>query len=137
MDATVLAGPLEFSPADIALILAVLAAAALLVTSPGWVVMAVVMGRRVPATAPASRRRWARVGGGLLGMAVSFGASTLAVALVDNGVLVGVLAAWAACWGLAVLVHRSSAPTGPAPAPEPAPALPPAFGQDSAEGWGR
>lgn len=131
MDATVLAGPLEFSPADVALILAVLTAAALIVTSPGWVVMGVVMGRRVPATAPASRRRWARVGGGLLGMAVSFGASTLAVALVDNGVLVGVLAAWAACWGLAVLVHRSSAPTGPAPA------LPPAPGQDSTEGWGR
>lgn len=137
MDATVLAGPLEFSPADVALILAVLTAAALIVTSPGWVVMGVVMGRQVPATAPASRRRWARVGGGLLGMAVSFGASTLAVALVDNGVLVGVLAAWAACWGLAVLVHRSSAPTGPAPAPEPAPALPPAPGQDSTEGWGR
>ena len=132
MDATVLAGPLEFSPADIALILAVLAAAALIVTSPGWVVLAVVMGRRVPATAPASRRRWARVGGGLLGMAVSFGASSLAVAVDVGGVLAGVLAAWVACWGLAALLHRPPsvpAQTHPAPAPE--------THQDSTEGWGR
>lgn len=132
MDATVLAGPLEFSPADIALILAVLAAAAVIVTSPGWVVLAYVMGRRVPATAPASRRRWARVGGGLLGMAVSFGAVSLVVAVDVGGVLAGVLAAWVACWGLAALLHRPpSAPaqTHPAPAPE--------THQDSTEGWGR
>ena len=134
MDATVLAGPLEFSPADIALILAVLAAAAVIVTSPGWVVLAYVMGRRVPATAPASRRRWARVGGGLLGMAVSFGAVSLVVAVDVGGVLAGVLAAWVACWGLAVLLHRPAS-AAPAPPTDRGPALAPR--PDSTEGWGR
>lgn len=46
MQPTVLAGPIQFSPADIALILTVLAAAALLVTSPGWLLLAIVFGRR-------------------------------------------------------------------------------------------
>lgn len=134
MDATVLAGPIEFSPADIALILAVLAAAAVVVSSPGWVVLAYVMGRRLPATAAASRRRWARVGGAVLGIALSFGAASLALALIDDGVLAGVLAAWAACWGLAALLHRPRpAPAAAAPDPGPAPASRP----DSTEGWGR
>lgn len=135
MDATVLAGPIEFSPADIALILAVLAAAAVAVTSPGWVVLAYVMGRRVPATAAANRRRWATVGGAALGIAVSFGAASLAQALVDGGVLAGVLAAWVACWGLAALLHRPPSAPASAPATDPGPA--PAARPGSTEGWGR
>jgi hypothetical protein len=68
----------------------------------------------------------------VLGLAVSFGAVSLVVAVDVGGVLAGVLAAWAACWGLAALLHRPpSAPaqTHPAPAPE--------THQDSTEGWGR
>lgn len=135
MEPTVLAGAIEFSPAEIALILAVLAAAAVVVTSPGWVVLAYAMGRRVPATAAASRRRWARVGGAVLGLGVSFGAASLALAVVDGGVLAGVLAAWVVCWGLAALLHRPASAPAPAPATDPGPA--PASRPDSTEGWGR
>lgn len=133
MEPTVLAGAVEFSPADIALILAVLAAAAVVVTSPGWVVLAYVMGRRVPATAAANRRPWARVGGAVLGLTVSFGAASLVVAVDVGGVLAGVLAAWVACWGLAALLHRP--PSAPAPVTDPGQAL--SSRQDSTEGWGR
>ncbi|MGH8969438.1 MAG: hypothetical protein ACRDV1_05770 [Actinomycetes bacterium] len=125
MEPTVLAGPVEFSPADIALILAVLAAGALLVSAPGWAVLAVVMGRRKgPGASPGNRWR-ARIGGGLLGIAVSAAVAAL-IGVVLNGLdyilVVEVVAGWGACWALAyALLPRESVADRPA----------------TTQGWGR
>lgn len=126
----VLAGPVEFSPVDIALILAVLALVALIVSAPGWAVVGYVMGRR-PAAGASSGRRWrARVGGALLGIVLSAATAALVGALLDDldqAVLIAVGAAWVACWGLAVLLHRSA----------PAASRPSAPAERPGEGWGR
>lgn len=122
MEPTVLAGAIEFSPAEIAAILAVLAALFLAVTSPGWLAMGYVLGRR----SSGSRSRWpARVGGALLGIALSAAVSAGVGAVLDGfdyAALVAVLAAWCACWSVALLLRRGAA----------APGAPPAQ-----EGWGR
>lgn len=107
MEPTVLAGAVEFSPAEIALIVAALAAAFVVVTAPGWVVLAVVMGRRTSATTTAGR--WAvRAGGALAGLALSAGAGAL-VSQVSGGPSLGltVPATWGCCWALAAVLHRS------------------------------
>lgn len=110
MQPTVLAGPIQFSPADIALILAVLAAAALLVTAPGWLLLAVVFGRRPGPAATPGRRRAARVGGAFLGIVICGVVSSLVLAVldgVDGAALVAVLASWGACWAVAAGLRKS------------------------------
>lgn len=136
MEPTVLAGAIEFSPAEIALVLAVLAALALVVTAPGWVVLGVVTGRRAGPTASTGRRWAAGVGGALLGIVLSAGVAALVGTVLDQAVsgavVPAVLATWAACWGLAAVLHRSR----PRGAGRPATAVhPPA--RDASEGWGR
>lgn len=110
MQPTVLAGPIQFSPADIALILTVLAAAALLVTSPGWLLLAIVFGRRPGPAATPGRRRAARLGGALLGIVICGVVSSLVLAVldgVDGAALVAVLASWGACWAVAAGLRMS------------------------------
>lgn len=130
MEPTVLAGPIEFSPAEIALIIAVLAAAFVVVTAPGWLLLSIVMGRR-PAPGATPGRRWAaRIGGAVLGLALSVAAGSLVNLLLGSvSPVLAVLAAWCACWALAALLHRRRAPATRA-----APPGPPA---GTGQGWGR
>lgn len=123
MEPTVLAGAIEFSPAEIAAVLAVLAALFLLVTAPGWVVLAHAAGRR-PAPDP---RSWARtVGGGLLGIGIICATAAFLGAVGDPGLWFGIVAGWGVCWFLAAqLRNRTTVPSASAQqAPTP-------------EGWGR
>lgn len=108
MPSTVLAGAIEFSPFDIALILAVLALFFVAVTAPGWVALAASMGARSRRGGP---RVAASVGGALLGMVVSGLAWALGIALVGQfasyaGVLLSAPLGWAGCWGVAVQLRR-------------------------------
>ena len=120
---TVLAGPVQFSPAEIAFIVAVLAAAALVLTAPGWLVLGFAARQRATAAgAGRSGRGWAWVGGALTGM----GTSAVVAAVVNSadvgGVWAMVLASWASCWCLALAVRpRDGARQAP----------------DASEGWGR
>jgi hypothetical protein len=119
MEPTVVSGPVEFSPADIAAIIAVLAALFIAVTAPGWLVLAIVAGQR-PATTPG--RRWAmRVGGGLAGLAICAAAAALLAAVGAEGFYLGIVGGWAVCWLLAARMRRRAPRTAPAPP----------------EGWGR
>ncbi len=105
MEPTVLAGPIQFSPAEIALILAVITASALVLAAPGWVALAFVVGRRAPAGSSGGRRAAAWAGGALLGIAVSGGVGAVMAALLDgsdHSVLGMVAAAWVSCWALAL-----------------------------------
>ncbi len=135
MEPTLLAGAVEFSPLDIAMIVAVLAALALVVSAPGWLTLAVVAAR---AAGPgASRaRRWSRgAGGALAGIAVSAAVFAVVAGLLDHlfsATVPAVLAAWVACWALAYAVHGSAAARPPLPAQPPGVA-----GRGSEEGWGR
>lgn len=109
MQPTVLAGAIEFSPAEIAFILLVIALSALTLSAPGWVVLAYVAQRRA-AVAGASRggRTWAGIGGALLGMAASAAAAALVGAVLDgldNPVPLMVLTSWVACWGVALMIR--------------------------------
>jgi hypothetical protein len=109
MEPTVLAGAIEFSPVDIAAIIAVLAALFVAVTSPGWLVLALVAGRR-PGPAATPRRRWMmRAAGGLAGIGISAAMAALLGAMGDQGFFVGILAGWAACWALAARLRKRSA----------------------------
>lgn len=141
MEPTVLAGAIEFSPAEVALIVAVLIAAFVVVTSPGWVVLSIVMGRR-PAPGATQGRRWAaRAGGAAAGLAISVAAGSLVDLVLGRvSLLLSVPVAWGVCWALAALLHRRApAPGSTAPVPSPVgpgpmpPPVPPATG----EGWGR
>lgn len=100
MQTTVLAGAVEFSPAEIALMVAVLAAAFVLVTAPGWVVLAIVAGRRTGPARPG--RQWAaRVGGAFAGLGLSVLAGSLVSQAGELSPVLAVLGAWCACWLLA------------------------------------
>ncbi|MCY7373773.1 MAG: hypothetical protein LH461_08745, partial [Spirochaetaceae bacterium] len=140
LSSAVLAGAIEFSPAEIALIVAVLIAASLVVTSPGWVVLSFVMGRRPAPGATPGKRWWARIGGALAGCAISAAAVSLVGSVIGFSLILSVPIAWGACWALAALLHRRApAPVSAAPVPSPGgpgqmpPPAPPATG----EGWGR
>lgn len=149
MEPIVLAGPVEFSTADVIAILAVLAAVFVIVTAPGWLTLAIVLGRR--SAGPTRRRVVAGVGGALLGVAVSAMVAAAFLALggaSELGSVGAVLAAWASCWGLALMIRRRPAPTAasaPAGSPAaPAPSVPGAPGPSASgarprpeEGWGR
>jgi hypothetical protein len=121
MEPTVLAGAIEFSPAEIAAIIAVLAALFLAVTAPGWLVLAYSAGRR-PGPTATNGRRWAmRIGGGLAGIGICSAAAGLLGAVGEQGFFVGILAGWGVCWFLAAQLRRRTA--------EPGPTVP--------QGWGR
>ena len=108
MQQTVLAGAIEFSPAEIALILAALAALFVVVTAPGWLVLAMAAGRRVR-----SGRRWpARVAGAVAGLVLSGIVTSLTgvvlAPVADEVILpVAVVASWVACLVLARWLARS------------------------------
>lgn len=141
MEPTVLAGAIEFSPAEIAFFLAVLAAAALIVTAPGWLVLGVVTGRRAGPSASAGRRWASGIGGALLGIALSAGVTATFGAVFErfsSAVPMGVLASWAACWVLAAVMRRPAVQPAvrPGERPVPPPAMP-ITSDRSQEGWGR
>lgn len=144
MEPTVLAGAIEFSPAEIALILAVLAAAALVVTAPGWLVLGVVTGRWAGPNAPAGRRWATGIGGAVLGIALSAGVTATFGAAFERfsfAVPLGVLASWAACWALAAALRRTAAPPGALAPARTVPGTPdrsvPGTPDRSEGGWGR
>ncbi len=109
MEPTVLAGPVEFSAAEIAAIVAVLVALSVAVTAPGWAAVGWAFRRRRLARGPG--RAWpAAVGGCLTGLALSAGVSFVAGAVLQplafSAVALTVLVCWAACWGLAAFLTR-------------------------------
>lgn len=128
MQSTVLAGPVQFSPVDIAAILAILVLSFLVVTAPGWAVLATACAKR------AARRTWlAGLGGAVLGVAISAATWSVGAALAQSlpsslEVPVGVVLAWLACWGVAYLLRPSRRPEDGSE--------PPAAGSAS-QGWGR
>lgn len=136
MEPTVLAGPIQFSPAEIALALTVIALAALVVSAPGWLPVAYATGRRPGPQATGATRWWARIGGALVGMGV-FAVTARAVGAVldrlDFAAVLAVGGGWAACWALAALLWRPQSRR--ATAPPPGPPAPPR--DASTPGWGR
>jgi hypothetical protein len=106
---TVLAGPVQFSPAEIAFLLTIMVLAGLVLSAPGWVALGHAARRRAKARGAQSRgRAWAWVGGALLGVAVSAVVSSVVAAALDGSehiVAAMVVASWASCWGLAVAMH--------------------------------
>lgn len=141
MEPTVLAGAIEFSPAEIALIIAVLIAASIVVTAPGWVVLSIVLGRLPAPGATPAKRWWARIGGALAGFAISAAAVSLVGSVIGFSLILSVPIAWAACWALAALLHRRTLVTRvlvPPPLPgRPGPVPPPAPPTTTGQGWGR
>ena len=143
MEPTVLAGPIQFSPAEIAMIVSVLALLFVAVTAPGWVALAVASGRRSRAH---GRRPWgARAAGAMAGLAISVVVTASTVAVFEQhsaAALVGIVDPWAICAALAALLVRHRTPQRQNPA-----GLPPALdavdaptghdGTSSRQGWGR
>ncbi len=109
----VLAGPIEFSPADIAAIVAVLAALFVLVTALGWAMLGWAFGRR-RRTRESGWSCPAVVGGCGAGLLLSAGlCAGISALLSDAGTAAGVVAvavSWVACWVLAAALVRE-APT--------------------------
>ena len=114
MEPTVLAGPVEFSPADIALILAVLAGIFVAVMSPGWALVAFAAHRRRKAQRPGSAAGAALLGaaGGLV---LCCAVSALVGALLRDSLgsatgFLAVLASWAACGAVALRLSSRAEP---------------------------
>jgi hypothetical protein len=135
MEPTVLAGPIEFSPAEIALIIAVLAAIFLVVTAPGWAAVAWAARRRRTARGPGPA--WpAALGGAVGGLLLCCTTVALLGAILRDlgapGGLLTVPAAWCACWAVAygLFPHRPSAPGGTTPTTY-------QLSDRTEEGWGR
>jgi hypothetical protein len=131
MEPNVLAGPVEFSPAEIALILAVLAGIFVALTAPGWAVLGFAAHRRRKAQRPGPA--WgAAVIGGISGLVICFGVGSLLGALSHSlgivGAGVGVVASWVACWAVAYAIHHTGA-TSPTSASSAT--------SSTSEGWGR
>ncbi len=137
MEPTVLAGPIEFSPAEIALIVAVLAAIFVALTAPGWALLSFAAYRRRKAQRPGPAWGSALVGavaGLVLCAAVAATTGSVLQSVGFAGGVVSVLAAWVSCWAVAFwLAPPSTFRASGSPAPH-APA-PPA--QPTSEGWGR
>ncbi len=137
MEPTVLAGPVEFSPADIALIVAVLAAIFIALMVPGWAVLSFAAYRRRRAQSPGPAWGSALVGA-IAGLVVCAGVAALTGSVAQSlgfaGGVLSVLAAWATCWAIAFWLappstfraSGSAAPGTPAPPAQP-----------TSEGWGR
>jgi small-conductance mechanosensitive channel len=103
MEPTVLAGPVVFSPAEIALFVAILAGLFVLVMAPGWALVGVAAHRRQRARRPGPAKA-AAAGGAFGGLLVCCAVSGLVGAVGANsgaGVLLAVLGSWAACAALA------------------------------------
>ena len=132
MEPTVLAGPVEFTPAEIAFFLAVLAGIFVVVMSPGIALVAFAAHRRRKAQRPGSAAGAALLGaaGGLvLCCAVSaLVGGLLGDSLGSTAAIIAVLASWAGCGAVAL---RLSSRAEPDPRP--------ADGSVSAPdgGWGR
>ena len=134
MEPTVLAGPIEFSPAEIAFIVAVLAAMFIAVTAPGWVLLGFAAHRRRKAQRPGPAWGSALVGA-VGGLVVCVGVASLMGSLLSSagflGAVFGVVAAWAACWAIAyAIMPRSTVPGSDVGSPA-SPTMP------TSEGWGR
>ena len=141
MEPTVLAGPVEFSPAEIALIVAVLAAMFVAVMAPGWAVLA--LRRPPPPQGPAARPRLgrrpcsARIGGLVVCVGVAVADRVRCCTSVGHrsAASSASLAAWAACWAIAYAhQRRRSTFRGRRRASPASPARP---AQPTSEGWGR
>ncbi len=133
MEPTVLAGPVEFTPAEIAFFLAVLAGIFVVVMSPGWAVVAFAAHRRRKAQRPGSAVGAALLGaaGGLVvccGVAALMG-GLLADSLGSTTGIVAVLASWATCGAVALRLTPRAEPD-PRPAERPVP-------EHTEGGWGR
>jgi hypothetical protein len=133
MEPTVLAGPVEFTPAEIALFLAVLAGIFVAVMSPGWALVAVAAHRRRKAQRPGPAPGAALLGaaGGLV---VCCAVSALVGALLADSLgstagFLAVLASWATCGAVALRLT-------PGAEPDPRPAERPVPGRTEG-GWGR
>jgi len=134
MEPTVLAGPIEFSPAEIALIFAVIAAMFIGLMAPGWAALAYAAHARRKAQGDGPG--WpSAVGGSICGLILCAGVAALCGALLQDlglfGIVVGVAASWASCWAVAYAIKpRSTSRTSNAtPAHRPSP--------PTSEGWGR
>ena len=128
MGDTVLAGPVEFSPAEIAAIVAFLIGIFVVVTAPGWAALGYACVRR--RRARGATRSWpAALGGCCAGLVLSAGVCAAVGGVLDDAgsavIVVGVCASWVACWVLASVLTR------PATVAEPESAGTPP------EGWGR
>jgi hypothetical protein len=106
MEPTVLAGPVEFSSGEIAMILAVLAAIFVVVMSPGWALVAFAAHRRRKAQRPGPAPGAALLGaaGGLV---VCCAVSALVGALLRDSLgsatgFLAVLASWVTCGAVAL-----------------------------------
>jgi hypothetical protein len=129
MEPTVLAGPVVFSPAEIALFVAILAGLFVLVMAPGWALVGVAAHRRQQARRPGPAKA-AAAGGAFGGLLVCCAVSGLVGAVVSSsgaGMLLAVLGSWTACAVLA----RWLAPRAQSGA-----AVRPGQGHHD-EGWGR
>jgi hypothetical protein len=120
MEPTVLAGPVEFSPADIALILAVLAGIFVAVMAPGWALVAFAAHRRRKAQRPGPAAGVALLGatGGLV---LCCAVSALVGALLRDSLgsatgFLAVLASWATCGAVALRLSSHAEPDQPRPA---------------------
>ena len=117
--ATVLAGPIQFSPAEIAFFFLVITLAALAVSAPGWVVLGEAARRRAAARGAQRRgRTWAWVGGALAGTGVSALVSAAVAGIAGLGIQAMVLASWLGCWALALTLRSPQR-------------------ENTGEGWGR
>jgi small-conductance mechanosensitive channel len=114
MEPTVLAGPVEFSPAEIAFFLAVLAGIFVVVMSPGWALVAFAAHRRRKAQRPGSAAGAALLGaaGGLvLCCAVSaLVGGLLGDSLGSTAAIIAVLASWASCGAVALRLSSRAEP---------------------------
>jgi hypothetical protein len=113
MEPTVLAGPVEFSPAEIALILAVMAGIFVAVMAPGWALVAFAAQRRRKTQRPGPAPGAALLGAGG-GLVVCCAVSALVGGVLGDSLgstagIIAVLASWAACGAVAL---RLAAPTG-------------------------
>jgi hypothetical protein len=115
MEPTVLAGPVEFSSGEIAMILAVLAGIFVVVMSPGWALVAFAAHRRRQAQRPGPAPG-AAVLGAAGGLVVCCAVSALVGVLLRGSLgsatgFLAVLASWATCgavaWWLGLHPERS------------------------------
>jgi hypothetical protein len=133
MEPTVLAGPVEFTPAEIAFFLAVLAGIFVVVMSPGWALVAFAAHRRRKAQRP-GRAAGAALLGAAGGLVLCCAVSALVGGLLGDSLgstaaIIAVLASWASCGAIALRLSPRAEPD-PRPAEDSAPAR-------TDGGWGR
>ena len=118
MEPTLLAGPVEFSPAEIATILAILAGIFVAVMSPGWALLAFAAHRRRKAQRPGPAAGAALLGA-VAGLVVCCAVSALVGGVLGDSLgstaaILAVLASWATCGAIALrLSPRAERDPGP------------------------